>query len=314
MRDVSAWVAAGVVVLAAAGGMGTASLVDAARAGSVPEAHAGGVLSSVTGRSADDVDLHDVDPHGADLHGVDPLRTAAVQRSGVRAPATEVTAPVAPEVLVPPDALAEVRPLPLPEVVDRDTVGPLWLTPEDRAAGVLSLDVPEAASGVLDVVPGVSAAVGTGPVRTVRVEVERGLPVDGAAFAATVMATLTDPRGWGAHGELAFARTDGPADVRVVLASPDLVDAMCAPLDTGGQVSCGRNGHAALNVRRWVEATPEFADRTQYRQYLVNHEVGHLLGHPHERCPGPGQPAPLMQQQSLAVAPCEPNGWPYPQG
>jgi hypothetical protein len=93
-----------------------------------------------------------------------------------------------------------------------------------------------------------------------------------------------------------------------------MVDALCAPLDTGGELSCGRYGHAALNARRWLEATPEFADRTLYRQYLVNHEVGHLLGHQHEDCPGAGQPAPIMQQQSLAVAPCVANGWPYPQG
>ena len=110
---------------------------------------------------------------------------------------------------------------------------------------------------------------------------------------------------------MSFARTDGPADLRVVLASPALVDALCAPLATAGQFSCGRNGHAALNFRRWVQATDEFADRTLYRQYLVNHEVGHLLGHPHERCPGAGLPAPLMQQQSIRVAPCLPNGWPY---
>jgi len=209
----------------------------------------------------------------------------------------------------------DVRAVPLPQVVDRDTVGPLWLTPEDRTAGVLALDVPQAASGVLDVVPGADPAPpGTAPVRSVRVEVERGLAVDGPAFAAVVMAALNDPRGWGARGEVSFARTDGPADVRVVLASPSTVDALCAPLPTRGEVSCGRNGHAALNARRWVQATPEFADRTLYRQYLVNHEVGHLLGHPHEPCPGGGQVAPIMQQQSLRVAPCTANAWPFPQG
>ncbi|WNB86123.1 DUF3152 domain-containing protein [Cellulomonas sp. ATA003] len=247
--------------------------------------------------------------------GTAALVQIAGARTGPDAAADQAVSTVrATPVTVPEDLTGDVRPLPLPQLVDRDTVGPLWLTPADEAAGVLSLDVPESASGVLDVVAGSSPPVGTGPVRTVRVEVERGLPVDGAVFAATVMSTLTDPRGWGARGDVAFAQTDGPADIRVVLASPDLVDAMCAPLDTGGQVSCGRNGHAALNFRRWVHATPEFADRGQYRQYLVNHEVGHLLGHPHEGCPGEGQPAPLMQQQSLAVAPCEPNGWPYPQG
>ncbi|GAA2719399.1 hypothetical protein CAE01nite_07570 [Cellulomonas aerilata] len=206
----------------------------------------------------------------------------------------------------------DVRPLPLPTVVPRDTVGPVWLSPTDRADGLLSVEVLESGSGVLDVVPGSSPAPGTAPVTSVRVEVEQGLAVDGAAFAGVVMATLNDPRGWGAQGAVTFARTDGPADVRVVLASPATVDAMCAPLPTAGQVSCGRDGHAVLNLRRWVEATGEFADRHLYRQYLVNHEVGHLLGHTHEECPGAGQPAPIMQQQSYRVAPCTPNGWPFP--
>jgi hypothetical protein len=206
----------------------------------------------------------------------------------------------------------DVRPVPVPTLLPPGVAGPVWLSEIDRADGLLSVEVPESGSGVLDVVPGSAPAPGPAPVRTVRVEVEQGLPVDGQAFAATVMTTLNDPRGWGAQGAVTFAWTDGPADVRVVLASPATVDALCAPLRTGGQVSCGRNGHAALNFRRWVEGTDEFTDRHLYRQYLVNHEVGHLLGHPHEDCPAAGQPAPLMQQQSYTVAPCTPNGWPFP--
>ncbi|KQS99925.1 hypothetical protein ASG23_09965 [Cellulomonas sp. Leaf395] len=190
---------------------------------------------------------------------------------------------------------------------------PPGLTAQDVAAGLLSPDVLEAGAGTFSVVPGADPGPGTGAVRTVRVEVEDGLLVDGPAFAATVMATLNDPRGWGADGSLSFARTDGDAELRVILASPTTVDVLCAPLDTEGEVSCGTNGRAVLNLRRWVLATDEYAaDKVAYRQYLVNHEVGHLLGHRHEGCPGAGQRAPLMQQQSYRAAPCTPNPWPFP--
>lgn len=190
---------------------------------------------------------------------------------------------------------------------------PPGLTAADVAAGLLSADVPEVAGGTFVVVPGSDPGPGTGVVRTVRVEVEQGLAIDGAAFAALVMATLNDPRGWGGDGSTSFARTDGDASFRVLLASPSTVDRLCAPLQTDGEVSCGRAGHAVLNLRRWVETTPEYtADKTLYRQYVVNHEVGHLLGHQHQKCPGAGQLAPVMQQQSYRAAPCVPNAWPFP--
>ncbi|MDC7123097.1 DUF3152 domain-containing protein [Cellulomonas fimi] len=190
---------------------------------------------------------------------------------------------------------------------------PPGLTLVDVQAGLLSADIPERAAGTFTAVPGSDPGPGTGEVRTIRVEVEDGLAVDGARFAQTVMATLNDPRGWGADGSVSFARTDGPAEFRVTLASPETVDDLCAPLDTNGQVSCGRAGNAVLNLRRWVLATQELAgDKASYRQYLVNHEVGHLLGHGHEKCPAPGARAPLMQQQSYKAAPCVPNAWPFP--
>ena len=190
---------------------------------------------------------------------------------------------------------------------------PPGLTAQDVAAGLLSSEVPQSGAGTFSVVPGTDPGPGTGAVRTVRVEVEDGLAVDAAAFATTVMTTLNDPRGWGADGSVSFARTDGAAEIRVLLASPDAVDDLCAPLRTGGEVSCGTAGRAVLNLKRWVLATSETVDdRTTYRHYLVNHEVGHLLGHRHERCPAPGQRAPLMQQQSYKAAPCTFNAWPFP--
>jgi len=254
---------------------------------------------------------------GAALGGVaGPLLSGPDQVAAVTIPSTAPASPTpTPTRTTPPIPPPTPTPTPTPAAADPDAVDAAGLTVADRAAGLTSLAEPTSASGELVVVPGSAPAPNPAAarVRTVRVEVEAGLDIDPTAFAATVMATLNDPRGWGADGSVSFAWTDGEAQIRVVLASPDKVDAMCAPLNTGGVYSCGRYGHAALNHTRWVSGADEFTDMTQYRHYLVNHEVGHLLGHPHVPCGGAGELAPIMQQQTIAVAPCLANGWPSPE-
>jgi hypothetical protein len=165
-------------------------------------------------------------------------------------------------------------------------------------------------TGDLVVVPGTSPRRGHGPLRRYLVEVEAGLGVDGAAFAAAVDATLADPRGWAAG--LSFERVaSGPVAFRVTLASPRTTDRLCRPLDTGGIYSCWNGTRALLNAMRWHEGTAGYrGDLPSYRIYMVNHEVGHGLGHGHRMSCGPGGVAPVMMQQTKSLYGCRRNPWP----
>lgn len=148
---------------------------------------------------------------------------------------------------------------------------------------------------------------------TYSVEVEGGLPVDAEEFAATVQRVLTDARGWQAVEGVAFEQVPpgDDVDVPVTLTSPGLTDDLCAPLDTGGEVSCFNGVRVVLNAKRWVLGASTYAgDLSSYRTYLVNHEVGHGLDHRHARCPEPGVPAPVMVQQTTFLDGC--TAWPWP--
>lgn len=166
--------------------------------------------------------------------------------------------------------------------------------------------------GLLHVVGGRSRRSGPGPLRRYTVQVEDGIQVDRRTVAETIARILGDRRGWGGTGRLSFQRvSSGPVTFRVVLANPSTVNRMCAPLITGGIYSCGMYGRAVLNVMRWRQGAPAFhGDMTKYRRYLVNHEVGHVLGHGHTSCHAAGARAPVMMQQTKGVAPCRANGWP----
>lgn len=65
-----------------------------------------------------------------------------------------------------------------------------------------------------------------------------------------------------------------------------------------------------VNTDRWLYMTPTYDDLAEYRAYLINHEVGHYLGLGHVGCPGAGERAPVMMQQSIDLGGCVRNAWP----
>lgn len=150
-----------------------------------------------------------------------------------------------------------------------------------------------------------------------RVELESDIAgVSPAAFAGDVSRTLNDRRGWTAGGRWRFQQVGAGAraDFTIYLVTPDTRDRLCQDVPDG-YTSCRRGDRVVLNVARWAKGVAGYpASLAVYREYMVNHEVGHRLGHGHELCPGEGDPAPVMQQQTLGMHGCAANPWPFPQG
>lgn len=161
-------------------------------------------------------------------------------------------------------------------------------------------------------VPG-KASTAKGTTVTYRLKVEGGLHADKKAIARTVRNVLLDPRGWQSVDHVRFVQATGDHDAKITImvASPKTTDRLCFPAQTESKWSCFNQGNAVLNYRRWLKAVPQFKGNvTGYREYLVNHEVGHGLGHTHRTCPAKGKPAPVMQEQSMGLHGCTAWFWP----
>lgn len=199
----------------------------------------------------------------------------------------------------------------------------------------------EVGQGVYRIVgtPGLGVGEGTQATYTYVVEVEEGLNTDAyggdAAFATLVDATLADPRGWTGDGAVRFEHIDAnlgiEPDFRIQLTSVETTHQLCG-YNIQMETSCHNSGRVVVNESRWVRGAAPFAgDLGSYRQYLINHEVGHGIGYAaHVPCGENGALAPIMMQQTLslsnselvAIDPnevytddgkvCRPNAWPFP--
>ncbi len=183
------------------------------------------------------------------------------------------------------------------------------------------IPVPQRGAGTTRVlsVPGQDSER-SGRVVRYAVEVEDGAGVDEAEFARSVRDVLTDRRGWEPQDGVHFVNVDpsgaaqgASVSARIILATPDTVDRLCAPLQTEGQVSCRNGDRVVLNAIRWTQGVDSYVDDlANYRIYMINHEVGHAIGHGHQLCPGAGQAAPVMLQQTLGLQGCTKYPWAVP--
>ncbi|WP_310376710.1 DUF3152 domain-containing protein [Catenuloplanes atrovinosus] len=207
-------------------------------------------------------------------------------------------------------------------------------SPSPSPKAVTDEQVPDSGEGAYDTARGSQHVIGTGrTLITYRVEVERGVdwgeltPVMTDDFAASIEDVLEHPQGWigsaenpvtepehGVHNQSwRFQRVSGPQySVRIRLASPGTVDNVCRSvgLDTEGKFSCKVGNIIMINLRRWLQGSG-VATVDEYPAAVINHEMGHYLGFDHQGCSGPGELAPIMMQQSLDLAGCKPNVYPF---
>jgi hypothetical protein len=218
----------------------------------------------------------------------------------------------------------------------KKTVKPGGDRPAGGAPPPTADGVPTHGAGTFSVAGGGTDVVGTGTILVkYQVTAEDGIawganPVwTATSFAALVDQILAAPNGWTRSARSpvtdptqhqngaswSFQRVSG-ADysVRIQLATPNTVDRLCAAvgLQTQGVYSCRYGKTILVNLRRWLRGATGFPiDLAGYRTMVVDHEMGHFLGFDHMRCPGTGQPAPVMQTQTIDLGGCTPNASPF---
>jgi hypothetical protein len=173
--------------------------------------------------------------------------------------------------------------------------------------------------GTYTVAAGGSSVVGrAGKILKYEIQVQNGIGVTPAAFAAAVEGTLGNALGWTDSGTRRFQRVSGgTCDFVVELATASTSELECEVygLHTGGHVSCRGGKEVIINLDRWNTGDPDPAwdgHLDVYRNLVVDHEVGHFLGYHHMACNAPGAPLPVMATPyNTGLQGCVINGFPF---
>lgn len=137
-----------------------------------------------------------------------------------------------------------------------------------------------------------------------------------AAHLSTLKSKLqsvyNDSRGWSLDGLIEYKEVASGCNFTVWLSAASQMPSFGAICDS--MWSCRVGPNVVINFDRWQNASPSWnaggGSLEDYRAMVINHETGHWLSFGHLHCGGAGQPAPVMQQQSIDLQGCTFNPWP----
>lgn len=133
-------------------------------------------------------------------------------------------------------------------------------------------------------------------------------------FGNAAFRILNDEHGWPRAGAIFDQSTDGNCDFNLVLSQASEMTSFSPSCSV--EYSCRVDNNVIVNDDRWNGGTQQWlaagGNLARYRTMVINHEVGHRLGHIDNEttCAGEGQLAPLMQEQSMHLDGCKVNEYP----
>lgn len=159
----------------------------------------------------------------------------------------------------------------------------------------------------------------------VATKVDDNIKYSNKRFNNKVRKVLKHPKGWEYvfkqspyHKKITFKfvpwntihNIDSKRKITIRLSSNKTVEKICG---LANKLSCCnmQTKECWLNFYRWINgANPSQLPLYKYRNYMINHEVGHALGRFHTTCPCVGCTAPIMMQHTVSIGECTPNDKP----
>lgn len=135
--------------------------------------------------------------------------------------------------------------------------------------------------------------------------VEPGINRSLQCFRRRVRKTLNDPKSWCVY----FIEDEINPDFLIILSKDATIKKTCN-LEGLSCADWGKN-IIYINYDNWTQGSDVSGlNLEDYRTYVINHEVGHILGiHDHLK-PKNGRKVPVMNQSTRGIGSGLPNMWP----